>query len=616
MPKPVPSIHILLLYLFISANFAFAQEKNGPFWAEETGGKSTYQKVFVPISSGYSEQDVRDAIYRISPIPEHSRSVLETDYVRNSPGGAHFAFRQTFNGLPVWGGGIKANLDLNGNIRSLMNHLQDFDPDIQGDFLISGGSIQQKYLSELQAYRIDLEAQFLIQDKKPVPVYRLVSFSLQFPNSLEILVDARNGQEISRSDRSLYHRNTGGIDTTGLGRIFLPDPCTKAEVAYGQLFTDMNDMALPVFLELSDTVVLRNISFRNGAFYLEGPYVRIEDILANVIPPASSPDGIFFYTRDLPGFEDVMCYYHIDTYQRYVQHLGFTNLYNDTLRVDPHGFGNNDNSQFTPDGANSYLRFGEGGVDDAEDADVIIHEYGHALSFAASPGTTTGTERRGIDEGIGDYLAASYSFDINPYRWQDVFSWDGHNEFWPGRSADVATTYTGPVGIYTNGEIYASAMMRVRQEIGAEASDRIFLQELYGNTAFMTVPDAANLLLDADTALYGGVHSPSIIKHFCNANILSGAICSSVGIDPGSDTFSGFRVFPNPSSGRIKVEGPLTGNIVNMTIFDMQGREMMRFNWTGNASREIDTQLPAGCYLLRFDAGNSSQSQKIIITPK
>ena len=72
-----------------------------------------------------------------------------------------------------------------------------------------------------------------------------------------------------------------------------------------------------------------------------------------------------------------------------------------------------DQSVFIGNSGNSYLLFGEGGVDDAEDADVIIHEYAHAISYAASPETNSGTERRGLDEGLGDYFAAIYSYQYN-----------------------------------------------------------------------------------------------------------------------------------------------------------------------------------------------------------
>jgi hypothetical protein len=32
------------------------------------------------------------------------------------------------------------------------------------------------------------------------------------------------------------------------------------------------------------------------------------------------------------------------------------------------------------------LAFGEGGVDDAEDVDVVLHEYGHAIQHDTVPG--------------------------------------------------------------------------------------------------------------------------------------------------------------------------------------------------------------------------------------
>ena len=42
-----------------------------------------------------------------------------------------------------------------------------------------------------------------------------------------------------------------------------------------------------------------------------------------------------------------------------------------------------DNS-FATDHPKDEMRFGKGGVDDAEDAEVILHEYGHAIHFAQS----------------------------------------------------------------------------------------------------------------------------------------------------------------------------------------------------------------------------------------
>jgi hypothetical protein len=52
------------------------------------------------------------------------------------------------------------------------------------------------------------------------------------------------------------------------------------------------------------------------------------------------------------------------------------------------------------------LRFGKGGVDDAEDAEVILHEYGHAIHFAQN--FSFASEQAGaISEGFGDYWAVT-----------------------------------------------------------------------------------------------------------------------------------------------------------------------------------------------------------------
>lgn len=47
------------------------------------------------------------------------------------------------------------------------------------------------------------------------------------------------------------------------------------------------------------------------------------------------------------------------------------------------------------------------GVDDAEDADVILHELGHGIHDFLTVGHLSQIE--GLSEGIGDYIAMSYS---------------------------------------------------------------------------------------------------------------------------------------------------------------------------------------------------------------
>ena len=71
-----------------------------------------------------------------------------------------------------------------------------------------------------------------------------------------------------------------------------------------------------------------------------------------------------------------------------------------------------DNS-FATDHPKDELRFGKGGVDDAEDAEVILHEYGHAIHFSQSFSFAR-EEAGAISEGFGDYWAADVSDIVAP----------------------------------------------------------------------------------------------------------------------------------------------------------------------------------------------------------
>ena len=74
------------------------------------------------------------------------------------------------------------------------------------------------------------------------------------------------------------------------------------------------------------------------------------------------------------------------------------------IRADTYG---GDNSFYIP--RIDRIVFGKGGVDDAEDAEVIWHEYGHAIQDAQVPGFGASDEAGSIGEGFGDYWAVTMS---------------------------------------------------------------------------------------------------------------------------------------------------------------------------------------------------------------
>ena len=145
------------------------------------------------------------------------------------------------------------------------------------------------------------------------------------------------------------------------------------------------------------------------------------------------------------------------------------------VRFDPSGFNGADNSHYLS--GTGVVTFGEGGVDDAEDADVVIHELGHGLHDWLTAGGLS--QVNGLSEGLGDYVAQSYSRSLAqwtsaeaPFHW--TFSWDGHNVFWAGRITNYSATYpAGLVGqVHTDGQIWVTCLMRIWNQIGRNATDR------------------------------------------------------------------------------------------------------------------------------------------------
>jgi hypothetical protein len=124
-------------------------------------------------------------------------------------------------------------------------------------------------------------------------------------------------------------------------------------------------------------------------------------------------------------------------------------------QFDPHGLNGADNSHYIS--SSGRMAFGEGGVDDSEDADVVIHELGHGIHDWVTGGSLSQVD--GLSEGFGDYIAQSYSRSLAQWapgdpQYQWVFSWDGHNPFWNGRVTNYGAHYPdGLVGqIHTDGQ--------------------------------------------------------------------------------------------------------------------------------------------------------------------
>jgi hypothetical protein len=293
--------------------------------------------------------------------------------------------------------------------------------------------------------------------------------------------------------------------SSGTGRVFLPNPVADLQ---DQSLTDQKDADYPALQPAYHIVTLTNL---DGSGYLSGDWANIR---SETGPAAYSPDNTFTYGRDDDRFEQVMAYYWVTEAQKYIQSLGFgttyrpINMESQDVRINQWGV---DNS-YSWD-KHDVLRFGKGGVDDAEDAEVILHEYGHAMMDSqATPFGNFGfsPEAGAIGEGFGDYWAATVSTLIAPTPDPAcIADWDSvsYTSSVPHclRRVDLNLHYPEDLNgrIHHDGQIWSRALWDIRGRLGNVKADTLILEAQFSFAADTSMPDAARVTVATAERLYG-----------------------------------------------------------------------------------------------------------------
>ncbi len=470
-------------------------------------------------------------------------SDFELIEVKESPGGIHVHLRQVYAEVPVYRGYVNVSLAGNTVLMALANPYPGIDltsttPSISAQEALS------RTRNHLRGAGPDLN-----EPSMKLVVYRdkagedhlawAVAFATMDPmGDWEVLWDAHSGELLDVIDNMRY------ID--GGGVVFDPDPLTTAEVNYGGAYSDNNDADNDELNNERFPVTLLDISQNGDEYELEGPYCELLDFESPTIAPAtaSHPDS-FNFTRSQSGFEDVNVYYHIDHAQRHLQELGFDNIQNGPIECDPHGLNGADNSHYIP--AVNRLAWGEGGVDDAEDADIIYHEYGHAIQHDQVP-NWNGGHTGAMGEGFSDYWAGTFSARVSDYHDTWFANWDGHNPFWNGRVLNYGGVYPddwqGGYNIHHDGQIWSNCLWMIREDIGADLTDAIVIQAHFYLGYGATVEDGAEALIQADQQLNGGANYEAIAgaayaKGFLETPPIVGTVTGAVWDDFAQDPIEG-----------------------------------------------------------------------------
>ncbi len=314
-------------------------------------------------------------------------------------------------------------------------------------------------------------------------------------------------------------------------RVFNPNPVATMN----QLFADQEDANFAVPCDAYVAIDLEELTTPPAGqpWRLTGSYCAIMDIEDPATTYQSARDPDFPYLRRCDMFEAVNAYHHITQNQLYIQALGFFTVNNRVHSVDPHGFDGEDNSYYNPVPLGAgYIAYGEGGVDDAEDADVILHEYGHSIQDNQTPGTYLdrnggtngfGNESRSMGEGFGDYWACSYFADeclASGFDPAAFAAWDAQNLVGLRRvdkSKNYPTDMEGEE--HADGEIWSRTLWDLYLAVGETTTDILILDSQFVIGAKPKFSDGAKELLAADAWENAGANENTIVNIYLDRGI-------------------------------------------------------------------------------------------------
>ncbi|MBO1580145.1 M36 family metallopeptidase [Bacillus sp. XF8] len=417
---------------------------------------------------------------------------------------SYVRFQQVVNGAPVFSRQITVTLNGKGQgllavsdyqpvqrVKEIKQKISEKDAEQKSKAYVGGESEQNLWAPTMNEFG------YVIEEGVAIPVYRVIVHSNQPFGAWETFIDAESGKLIKKVD---INRKVEGT-----GKVFMPNPVVSSGSLTG--LKDNNDADSTALNNQLKTVTLKGL---NGTGSLVGDYVTISS-KANT----KSSTLQFNYTRSNDSFEDVMAYYHIDTLQRYIQQIGFKNINNRSIKVNVNGT-TADNSFYSP--STKALTFGTGGVDDAEDAGIIAHEYGHSIQDNQVSGFGNSAEGGAMGEGFGDFLGATYedATSSTGYGKACVGEWDAtsYSSSNPTclRRLDNNKVYPRDIEneVHADGEIWAQGEYEMAQSFGRDVATKIILQSHWSLTPNANFRDGAKAIKQADALLYGGQHAAEI----------------------------------------------------------------------------------------------------------
>ena len=455
-------------------------------------------------------------------------SQLQFDKVRDSILGSHVLYQQYHAGKQISGAWIRIDIDKEGRVYNIQNDLvpepamakarkADARRATPGETTkLSASDAEARALEAVAPAKGDAvevihnELCYYKQNGVPTLSWKVIVKTNPAPSAprtrrpaeWKLYIDAETGAILEKRNLLRF--------ADGKGRVFDPNPVVT-----------LNDTSLQDNSPIPDKayvdVTLRELKTSG---FIDGPYVTTKTTKNRI----KRKNRDFRFKRTDRAFKEVMVYFHIDRVQRHLQDLGFKNVLNHPIPVNIDGQ-SDDNSHYSP--ANKDLTFGTGGVDDAEDAEIILHEYGHAIQDDQLPGFGASDEGGAMGEGFGDFLAASFFSDVKPKNMKPtVGNWDAtaYSGAEPPflRRLDSNKMYPKDIKseVHDDGEIWSACLWELRAALGRTTTEKLVIAHHFLLSRDAGFQDGANALILADKNLNQGTNETIIRDIFVRRGIL------------------------------------------------------------------------------------------------
>jgi hypothetical protein len=289
-------------------------------------------------------------------------------------------------------------------------------------------------------------------------------------------VDAANARVLKTVREAEKARGGRKPLVTGTALVFDPNPVVKLQ---DENLKDDHNAANAVPPAGYTRVSLFGL---DASHSLTGRYVHIVNRKL-----AHSATNTYLFNRSNPFFEQTNAYYAVNKEQAFLHRLGFVDVNSSPQKVLTDAFPD-DNSYFDPQ--DDQISLGRGGVDDAEDPEVVWHEYGHAMQADQVIDFGQNNQGAAMGEGFGDYMAVTMSQGTEPVGTAltptaCVMDWDS-TFYTPGpthclRRTDLDKIYPRDLNAdpHLGGEIWSRALWDMNKSMGRNDATRVIVESQF-----------------------------------------------------------------------------------------------------------------------------------------